>query len=120
MKTPDEIKKGLECCNTYNGCQSCPYDDEVEKGWVCCVQRNADALAYIQQLEVKVPQWISVKDALPEYGKRVMFITKERRLICVGPYRGAGVHGAQYFLNGNRIETAMWWMPLPPAPEVQG
>lgn len=51
MKMPDKIKKGLECCNTYNDCQNCPYDDKVDKGWGCCIQRNADALAYIQQLE---------------------------------------------------------------------
>lgn len=57
MKTPDKIKKGLECCNTYNDCQSCPYDDKVDKGWGCCVQRNADALAYIQQLEAKLAEY---------------------------------------------------------------
>ena len=119
MKTHEEIKKGLDECTRLGGRAACPYfvDHTMAR---CTPKLAADALAYIQQLEAKVPQWISVKDALPEYGKRVMFITKERRLICVGPYRGAGVHGAQYFLNGNRIETAMWWMPLPPAPEVQG
>lgn len=57
MKTPDEIKQGLECCNTYNDCQSCPYGDKVEKGWGCCVQRNADALAYIRQLESKLAEY---------------------------------------------------------------
>ena len=57
MKRPEEIKKGLECCNTYNDCQSCPYDDKVEKGWGCCVQRNADALAYIHQLESKLAEY---------------------------------------------------------------
>lgn len=57
MKTPEEIKKGLECCNTYNDCRSCPYDDKVEKGWGCCVQRNADVLAYIQLLEAKVAEY---------------------------------------------------------------
>ena len=56
MKTPEEIKKGLECCSTYNDCQNCPYDDKVEKGWGCCVQRNVDALAYIQQLESKLAE----------------------------------------------------------------
>lgn len=63
--------------------------------------------------------WISVKDTLPEYGKRVLFLAKERQLICVGPYRGAGAHGAQYFFNSNRIETAVWWMPLPKPPKEE-
>lgn len=53
MKTPAEIKKGLECCNTYNNCRECPYDNDDE-GWFCTVERNADAIAYIQQLECKV------------------------------------------------------------------
>lgn len=49
MKTPGEIKKGLECCWD-DGCAACPYDDE-------CDQTNhfvdlaKDALALIQQLE---------------------------------------------------------------------
>lgn len=47
MKTPDEIKKGLECC-TIPVCAECPYDSEAS-----CVVKNEDALALIQQLEEK-------------------------------------------------------------------
>ena len=48
MKTPDEIKKGLECC-THGTCNSCPY---VEDG--CTSNREKiDALEYIQQLETR-------------------------------------------------------------------
>lgn len=51
MKTYDEIKNGLECCNrTFDACHECPYD-AVDEGWGCTVAKNADALAYIQQLE---------------------------------------------------------------------
>ena len=50
MKSPEDIKKGLECCNTFNDCQECPYD-KADGSWACTVERNADALAYIQQLE---------------------------------------------------------------------
>lgn len=45
MKTPDEIKKGLECCQ-YGLCNPCPYDGES-----CGEGKNADALALIQQFE---------------------------------------------------------------------
>ena len=54
MKTPDEIKKGLECCIADNGrarCEGCPYagDSGFRHG---CMDRNSeDALAYIMQLE---------------------------------------------------------------------
>ena len=53
MKTPEEIKRGLECCNTFNACSICPYEHivDTEHGWACVVIRNADTLAYIQQLE---------------------------------------------------------------------
>ena len=52
-RTPEEIKWGLECCNAFNACPSCPYEHivDTEHGWGCVVIRNADALAYIQQLE---------------------------------------------------------------------
>lgn len=45
-KTPDEIKKGLECCAA-SKCIVCPYKD-----WNgCTTRKNTDALAYIHQLE---------------------------------------------------------------------
>ena len=52
MKTPEEIKKGLECCYTalkdpYFACKGCPYGDMR----VCDGDMGLDALAYIQQLE---------------------------------------------------------------------
>ena len=49
MKTPDEIKKGLECC-AYGTCDGCPY---AEDG--CATNREMiDALEYIQQLETRI------------------------------------------------------------------
>lgn len=45
MKTPDEIKKGLNC-NNIDHCNDCPYD-----GLDCAKHVDQDALAYIQQLE---------------------------------------------------------------------
>lgn len=47
MKSPDDIKKGLECC-TIPLCDECPYDNDPS-----CVVKNADALALIQQLQAE-------------------------------------------------------------------
>jgi len=49
MKTPEEIKKGLECCFPCEepDCIDCPYR-RVES---CADTRIDDTLAYIQQLE---------------------------------------------------------------------
>lgn len=54
MKTPEEIKKGLECCmaeECFGEKENCPYtaDPALCVGVMC-----EDALAYIQQLEAKV------------------------------------------------------------------
>jgi hypothetical protein len=51
MKTPDEIKKGLECCSKppHEGpCQECPY---APNNGYCAEIKSSDALALIQQLE---------------------------------------------------------------------
>ena len=77
MKTPDEIKKGLECCfNEYNldfACGECPYDEAGSE----CGDLFDDAIALIQQLEAKVPKWISVKDQMPTGQDPVLILVKE-------------------------------------------
>ena len=67
MKTPDEIKKGLECCQPryendhWVTCNSnCPYQPEAP---LCHKALVAGALAYIQQLEAKLAQFEREKDA---------------------------------------------------------
>lgn len=45
MRTPDEIKKGLEC-HINPSCDRCPYEAILD-----CRGKNADALEYIRQLE---------------------------------------------------------------------
>jgi len=57
MKTPEEIKKGLECC-TVPLCAECPYDSDPS-----CVVKNEDALAYIQQLEAELEAVKRERDA---------------------------------------------------------
>lgn len=49
VKTPDETKKGMECCGVRAKCYSCPYmNPRVDD---CVGKLVVDALAYIQQLE---------------------------------------------------------------------
>ena len=48
MKTPEEIKKGLEVCTTDEYCEGCPY---AEGGNYLCKNLRLDALTYIQQIE---------------------------------------------------------------------
>lgn len=59
MKTPEEIKKGLDfCCDPIGVlCPSCPYSDNEFEDGECEIMLAADALAYIQQLENEVSAW---------------------------------------------------------------
>ena len=69
MKTPYEIKKGLECC-AYATCHSCPY---VEDG--CTSNREKiDALEYIQQLENQIGE-------LTENVAQLDHVTRERDVL---------------------------------------
>lgn len=69
MKTPDEIKKGMECRRQVN-CPGdiCPYYCEED----CIANMSGDAFNIVRQLEAQVPKWISVKERLPENEKTVL------------------------------------------------
>ena len=71
MKTPEEIKKGIKCCNTTNSCNVCPYYGEDE----CLCNKNDDAFSLIQQLEQERDALIAAlkkTDVDCEYCKHVM------------------------------------------------
>ena len=141
MRTPEEIKKRLECCNTYNDCLNCPYD-KVDGSWACTVERNADAIAYIkqleddrkerdiladayQELESNQPKWISVEERLPDDDVNVLVYAignHESSIIAMTSYthrmHGYNIEGCrspwQYFFHEYKIT---YWMPLPDAPK---
>lgn len=52
-RTPEEIKKGLECCyspvETIMRCEQCPYYGSI----VCKMRLHTDSLALIQQLQAE-------------------------------------------------------------------
>ena len=54
--TPDEIKKGLECCCDLMGvmCPYCPYAEDGDASETCREEMAGDSLALIQQLEKRV------------------------------------------------------------------
>lgn len=55
MKTPEEIKRGLECCLVDDEdncvCEPCPYARCGSSTLTCDVEMGADVRSYIQQLE---------------------------------------------------------------------
>ena len=67
MKTPEEIKKGLEACRAdecHGHHTGCPYDDD----FFCIMHICGDAIAYIEQME-KRTSLNTLRDAI--YGDAV-------------------------------------------------
>ena len=66
MKTPEAIKKGLECCAKVSpeACYHCPYMIDCET-FGSAGNLSRDAMAYINQLEARAPKWISVEKRMP-------------------------------------------------------
>ena len=70
MKTPEEIKKGLESCGSdecHGHHTDCPYEDDL----LCTMHICGDARAYIQQLE----------NHIGEFTENVAQLEKERNAL---------------------------------------
>lgn len=52
LRTPEAVKKGLECCGIRKTCYGCPYENNT-LSTDCMNLLEADALAYIKRLEDK-------------------------------------------------------------------
>lgn len=116
MKTPEEIKKGLECCENDSGSCSerCPYFDSLSNGVDCASKMHADSLAYIQELEAKVQKWISVKERRPD--TEVIAIS-ECGDIMRGYVTATVIDGAYVCENDYELLfDVTHWMPLPEPP----
>ena len=113
MKTPEEIKKGLECCQCDREgmllCDECQYRTS---GCVCYSKLHADAIAYIWQLEQQVPKWISVKERLPEKDPMLCLVFR--------PHDGDNEWDMEvlcYRKGNHHWENVTYWMPLIEPPE---
>ena len=67
MKTPEEIKKGLEVCTAQEDCVGCPYTDGDA---FFCDRLRKDAFAYIQQLEDAIDKTTQLMQSATEVIKK--------------------------------------------------
>lgn len=141
MKTPDEIKKALECCAN-DKCEECPYDASK------CVCFEKDALEYIQQLEAKaglvdqyrwerdvaidqleqlgigfgekvngkLPRWISVDERLPEDDEWVLTYYGNSYGCIMAVLQWTGKAWLDEYRNEEMRNLITCWMPLPEPP----
>ena len=122
MKTPEEIKKGLECCSTSAcKCFDCPYEGECHLPFGS--DPESDALAYIQQLEdhirdltKMIPKWISVKERLPDLFE-VVLIIDDRKVVFPAHLAEKGGLKGFYSVDGYFYTYITHWMPLPKPPK---
>lgn len=133
MRTPEEIKKGLECCikNSEEACYNCPYMIDCET-FDNAGNHSRDALAYITQLEQRLasagktcPEWISVEGRKPEGVVLVANFapgTDGYKKMDVADVFDAGNSDITfYLLNGFDVEyNVTHWMPIPDAPPEKG
>ena len=98
MKSPDKIKKGLECCSVgiyENFCNDCPYNSLAMAE--CPTKLKTDALALIQQLQAenaeqteRIRQLEAERDAMKEalglmvYQYCVSGTELDHRYMCAG------------------------------------
>lgn len=114
MKTPEEIKKGLEICIADESCRDCPYENGN-----CDMQLERDALAYIQQLEAQQPRWISVGEQLPEDGQKIIatFCDNGGHVVDQARYSNEEFDFASWaYVCGDNVTH---WMPLPQPPKEE-
>ena len=131
MKTPEASKKGLECCAkvSQEACYHCPYMIDCET-FGNAGNHSRDALAYINQLEARVPKWISVKERLPEPSTYVLALTAPGALslgqnVIVADYihpkrEERGVFVIAYTTYADQyILPVTHWMPLTEPPKEE-
>ena len=128
MRTPEEIKKGLEACGSdecHGHHTDCPYEDDL----LCTMHICGDARVYIQQLERQIgeltekvaqleaaqPKWISVEERLPDEPGEVLACVYGR--ICIAWYSNRCFEtpsGMVFYAAENAVTH---WMPLPQLPK---
>ena len=128
MKTPDLIKKGLECyVRIYAGV--CPpncltNECDLYTGNYSTTENVSDALTYIQQLEAATPKWISVEERLPQVSDLVLVIANGtprpnvtlHDAVLIASYWGKEGWIADGFDGWCGLNVSHW-MPLPKGPK---
>lgn len=121
-RTPEDIKKGLECRVRWgNECNlNCSKCDVFVPGMSGAIMA-AYALVYIRQLEATAPKFISVEERLPEpFVPVLVHMPREtpHPTIREGYMAIDGRWYAAHFVR--ETDEITHWMPMPEAPKEEG
>lgn len=120
MHTPDETKKGLNDPIPVHFHIGDPEPRLTPLALRDLEVLHTNALALIQQLEAKVPRWISVEERLPERGTWVLCCGAKGGLFLsdwLMPFNDGTVYCS--VPNARTGRYAKYWMPIAEPPKEE-
>lgn len=114
-----ELVEGLRTCGKANLCHGCPaYSIPEEKCATALKEQAADMLEKLAaEKDANNPEWISVKDRLPEENVVVLICVDNGRCKEV---KVSGLTGFGWMLfDKNKNKEVTHWMPMPEPPKEE-
>lgn len=109
----EQLVKALRCCAGENlPGTKCPYYGESWCDSDCLDKRLKDAANSIEELEAKVPHWVSVEDEKPKEEKLYMTVHRKSKTVRLNWWSNSW--GFCY-----EDSTVEYWMPLPEPPQEE-
>ena len=117
----EELVEGLRTCGKANLCHGCPaYSISAEKCAAALKEQAADMLEKLAaEKDEKKPEWISVKDRLPERDRKVLVIDGHNgiRILAFWRKNGNEWEWITETYGVSRKNDVKMWMPLPELPK---
>ena len=122
MADREKVFDALRNCVTEPKCKDCPWEDCEKIG---CKRTTVPVTLLLDTLNLlkEQPQWISVKDRLPETRHAVLVYTPHHKNIWASSMHEDGnwyiwSPGGKVLLDPDWHGPITHWMPLPESPEV--
>lgn len=129
-KTPDEINKSIEILRFYAQGATDAYvthltfggkADQEQEDYINALDDGANALAYIEQLEARIPKWVRYKEKSPQEAgnylvRCIHWYSDNDGYEC---YKIAVFDPKILWVNLGNLLKVTHWMPLPEMPKEE-